>query len=196
MLEAMVFDRRVQVAIDGRLLFEPYDFDDPAAPGVASDSPISLGVRGGACRKSPICGFIATFTTRARWPARRAILTGCPRPSSWDRMSTLCWATIARFPTIRGSGMNARSCAVRCSSGGRFWCICPGRLFRSRFLVGRCAGFPIRGESVTFGSRVESARRGVLDDGIAVERPGGANDMVKIGSQSSSSLVSSRRGNI
>jgi signal peptidase I len=46
-LEAMVIDRRVQVAIDGRLLFEPYDFDDPAVPGVANDSPISLGVRGG-----------------------------------------------------------------------------------------------------------------------------------------------------
>ena len=44
----MVFDRRVQVAIDGRLLFEPYDFDDPGPPVPASDSPISLGVRGGA----------------------------------------------------------------------------------------------------------------------------------------------------
>jgi signal peptidase I len=47
-LEAMVFDQRVQVAIDGRLLFEPDDFDDPVAPGLASDSPVSLGVRGGA----------------------------------------------------------------------------------------------------------------------------------------------------
>jgi signal peptidase I len=47
-LEAMAFDRRVQVAIDGRLLFDPYDYDDPIAPGLASESPISLGVRGGA----------------------------------------------------------------------------------------------------------------------------------------------------
>ncbi len=29
-LEALVFDRRVQVAIDGQLLFDPYDYDDPA----------------------------------------------------------------------------------------------------------------------------------------------------------------------
>ena len=47
-LEAAVFDRRVQVAIDGRMLFDPYDFDDPIAPGSASESPFSLGVRGGA----------------------------------------------------------------------------------------------------------------------------------------------------
>ena len=47
-IEATVFDRRVQVAIDGRLLFDPYDFDDPIAPGLASESPFSLGVRGGA----------------------------------------------------------------------------------------------------------------------------------------------------
>jgi len=47
-LEAAVFDRRMQVAIDGRLLFDPFDFDDPLPPGRASDSPIALGVRGGA----------------------------------------------------------------------------------------------------------------------------------------------------
>ena len=47
-LEAMVFDRRVQLAIDGKLLFDPYDFDDPVAPALASESPFSLGVRGGA----------------------------------------------------------------------------------------------------------------------------------------------------
>jgi signal peptidase I len=47
-LEATVFDRRVQVAIDGRLLFDPYDFDDPVMPGLASESPLSVGVRGGA----------------------------------------------------------------------------------------------------------------------------------------------------
>ena len=29
----MVFDRRVQVAIDGRPLFDPFDFDDPVAAG-------------------------------------------------------------------------------------------------------------------------------------------------------------------
>ena len=41
----------------------------------ASESPIALGVRGGRSR-SPSCGSIATSTTPARWPTRRAIRTG------------------------------------------------------------------------------------------------------------------------
>jgi signal peptidase I len=47
-LEAVVIDRRVQVAIDGKLLFDPYDFDDPIALGLTSESPVAIGVRGGA----------------------------------------------------------------------------------------------------------------------------------------------------
>ena len=47
-LEAAVVDRRVQVAIDGRLLFDPFDYDDPLTAGSASESPVALGVRGGA----------------------------------------------------------------------------------------------------------------------------------------------------
>ncbi len=77
LLEASVVDRRVQVAIDGELLFDPYDFEEatfetasgaidravrerehevagsiPVAtrdrpPVVASTSPVALGVRGG-----------------------------------------------------------------------------------------------------------------------------------------------------
>ena len=103
-LEAAVFDRRVQVAIDGRLLFDPFDFDDPVAPGLASESPLALGVRGGALEVSESADLSRHLLHRARWPTRRAILTGCRRPSSWARTITSCWATIARFPTIRGSG--------------------------------------------------------------------------------------------
>jgi signal peptidase I len=47
LLEAAVMDGRFQAAIDGRLLFEPFDFDDPRPSGAASESPLELGVRGG-----------------------------------------------------------------------------------------------------------------------------------------------------
>jgi len=45
-LEAAAFDRRLQVAIDGRLLFDPVDYDGLMTPP-EDESPIALGVRGG-----------------------------------------------------------------------------------------------------------------------------------------------------
>jgi len=54
LLEAAVFDRRLQVAIDGRPLFDPFDYDDPVAGGPASESPVALGVRGGAVEVNEI----------------------------------------------------------------------------------------------------------------------------------------------
>jgi signal peptidase I len=62
-LEAVVFDRRVQVAINGQLLFDPYDFDEPAALGEASDSPVALGVRGGALEVNELRIFRDIFYT-------------------------------------------------------------------------------------------------------------------------------------
>jgi signal peptidase I len=47
-LEASVMDRRVQVAVDGVLLFDPLDYDDPSGFPYASESPVALGVREGA----------------------------------------------------------------------------------------------------------------------------------------------------
>ena len=67
LLEASVVDRRVQVSLDGRLLFTPFDYDDAppsgsaepsglstrepmsqsSPPAVANTSPVGLGVRGG-----------------------------------------------------------------------------------------------------------------------------------------------------
>jgi signal peptidase I len=47
-LEASVMDRRLQVAVDGMLLFDPLDYDDPSSFPGASESPVALGVRGGS----------------------------------------------------------------------------------------------------------------------------------------------------
>jgi signal peptidase I len=64
-MEATAFDRRVQVAIDGQLLFDPYDFDDPAAPGQASDSPVALGVCGGAVEVNDLRVYRDIFYTNS-----------------------------------------------------------------------------------------------------------------------------------
>lgn len=54
LVEAAVIDRRVQVAIDGRLLFDPYDYE-PLASGIrANESPIAVGVRGGSLEVSEL----------------------------------------------------------------------------------------------------------------------------------------------
>jgi signal peptidase I len=47
LLEASVVDRRLLVAIDGELLFEPFDYEDPMGGFAYDASPIALGVRGG-----------------------------------------------------------------------------------------------------------------------------------------------------
>jgi signal peptidase I len=54
LMEAAVVDRRLQVAIDGRLLFDPYDYDDPATGDRGSESPIALGGSGGAIEVSEV----------------------------------------------------------------------------------------------------------------------------------------------
>jgi signal peptidase I len=54
LLEAAVMDRRVQVAIDGRPLFEPYDYDDPISQLSGAECPLALGVQGGAAEVSEI----------------------------------------------------------------------------------------------------------------------------------------------
>jgi signal peptidase I len=46
-LEASAFDRRVMVALDGQLLFEPYDYVEPRARPSVGEIPIGLGVDGG-----------------------------------------------------------------------------------------------------------------------------------------------------
>jgi signal peptidase I len=46
-LEAAAFDRRMQVAIDGRLLFDPVDYDGLLTVAPTNESPVALAVRGG-----------------------------------------------------------------------------------------------------------------------------------------------------
>jgi signal peptidase I len=64
-LEAAVVDHRVQVAVNDRLLFEPYDYDDPAPVGRASDSPVALGVRGGGLEVNEFRVYRDTYYTSA-----------------------------------------------------------------------------------------------------------------------------------
>jgi signal peptidase I len=45
-MEASVMDRRLTVALDGHLLFPPYDYDDPAVSPPPFASPVGLGVLG------------------------------------------------------------------------------------------------------------------------------------------------------
>jgi signal peptidase I len=46
-VEASLFDHRLLVAIDGELLFEPLDYDDPAEGATNDESPVAISVRGG-----------------------------------------------------------------------------------------------------------------------------------------------------
>ncbi len=46
-LEASAFDRRVTVAVDGKLLFEPYDYERPRPGPSVGEIPIGVGVDGG-----------------------------------------------------------------------------------------------------------------------------------------------------
>ena len=54
LLEAAVFDRRVQVAIDGQPIFDPFEVDAPIPGGSSGDSPIALGVSGGELTVSEV----------------------------------------------------------------------------------------------------------------------------------------------
>ncbi len=47
-LEISVMDRRLQAALDGTLLFDPIDFDDPLVFPNSGESPVALGVRSGS----------------------------------------------------------------------------------------------------------------------------------------------------
>jgi signal peptidase I len=53
-IECAAIDRRLQVAIDGRLLFDPYDYDASRSGSAADESPIALGVRGGSLEVSDL----------------------------------------------------------------------------------------------------------------------------------------------
>ncbi len=66
LLEASVMDCRLTVAIDGELLFDPIDYDDPApGPGRSDEGPIALGVRGGSMTVEDLRIFRDVYYTTA-----------------------------------------------------------------------------------------------------------------------------------
>ena len=50
LVEASVMDRRFSVAVDGTLLFDPIDFDNPRVGPGPGESPLGFGARGGFAR--------------------------------------------------------------------------------------------------------------------------------------------------
>jgi len=63
LVEASVMDRRLTVAVGGRLLFEPVDYDDPVGGPGPSESPVALGARGGPVALSGLKVFRDVFYT-------------------------------------------------------------------------------------------------------------------------------------
>ena len=151
MLEASVFDRRVTVAIDGRPLFAPIDYDNPMVAPPPGDSPFALGVRGGELSVSDLRIYRDIYYTSAladtpRHPRGAGepvqlgpdefFVLGDNSPVSHD----------SRFwndgPIVPGS----------MSWENRSWCICRAKLCRCKYSGGLFVGFPIRVESGTFDS--------------------------------------------
>jgi signal peptidase I len=62
-LVASVMDRRLLVALDGKLIFDPIDYDDPAAGPGPDDKPVALGVRGGGLTVSGLRLFRDVYYT-------------------------------------------------------------------------------------------------------------------------------------
>jgi signal peptidase I len=64
-IEASLMDRRLTVALDGKLLFEPYDYDDPAVSPLPHSAPIALGAVGGSMEVSDLRVFRDVYYTSA-----------------------------------------------------------------------------------------------------------------------------------
>ena len=169
------------------------DYDDPAASGVASESPVALGVRGGAVEVTDLRIYRDIYYTSS--------LANTPRHSHG-------MATAVKLGTDEYFVLGDNSPV---SNDSRFWN--EGPVVRGSMFVGRPFLVHLPGQVVAaqglrpvgvLGSRSATNPLHSVDGSVTpgrsasdrFERPGGANDMVKIGSRSSSSLVSSRRGNI
>jgi signal peptidase I len=64
-LEVSAMDRRLQVGIDGSLLFDPIDYEDPAVVAGFDPSPVALGVRGGSLTASGLRLYRDVYYTSA-----------------------------------------------------------------------------------------------------------------------------------
>lgn len=126
LLEAALVDGRFQAAIDGGLLFEPFDYDDPASSGASGVSPVELGVSGGGAEIEGIRIYRDIYYT--------ATLANTPRQSHGMRSGVKLGedeffvlgdnsSVSKRFPILeRGSGregVDVRRKAVPGSSSGR-----------------------------------------------------------------------------
>jgi Signal peptidase, peptidase S26 len=65
MLQASVVDHRLTVTLDGQPLFQPLDYDNPFAGPPGDESPIALGVRGGALSVTDLKIFRDVYYTSA-----------------------------------------------------------------------------------------------------------------------------------
>ena len=63
LVEASVMDRRLTVAVDGQLLFDPLDYDDPSTGLGPGSNPIGFGARGGEVALSNIRVFRDIYYT-------------------------------------------------------------------------------------------------------------------------------------
>ncbi|MGZ3389122.1 MAG: signal peptidase I [Isosphaeraceae bacterium] len=65
MLQASVVDHRLTVTLDGQPLFQPLDYDNPFAGPPGDESPIALGVQGGAVSVTDLKIFRDVYYTSA-----------------------------------------------------------------------------------------------------------------------------------
>jgi signal peptidase I len=137
LLEASVMDRRLTVALDGVLLFDPIDFDDPAVRPGPGDSPLGIGVNGGALTLSDVRVYRDVYyTSDLAYSPRRPFGVDAPYTLGRDEFFVL--------------GDNSPV-----SNDSRFWPgspVVPGELFLGKpFLVhlpGQAVPFQVFGRSL------------------------------------------------
>ncbi|MGE3822263.1 MAG: signal peptidase I [Isosphaeraceae bacterium] len=73
LLEVSAMDRRLTVAIDGDLLFDPIDYDDPRVGPGPTESPLGIGVQGGSVAIDALRVYRDVhYTTSLAFSSRRA----------------------------------------------------------------------------------------------------------------------------
>ena len=143
------------VAIDGQLLFDPYDYDDPRpGPTRRARSRSAGGATAATLAVSDLRIYPRHLLHRHAGQHPAAGARGCGRPCTLGARRVLRPGRqqpgLERLAVLERAG---RSCPARCSWASRSWSTCRARSSRSRSSAGRFTGFPIPGESVTFDRR-------------------------------------------